>query len=201
MTGCVPEQLIEIINDFDDLDLPVCDAPPHRAALLALYNAADGPNWRNNDNWTSDLPIGEWHGVTAHNGRVIKLHLDNNLLTGTLPSELGSLTNLQALRLSGNRLTGPIPAELGSLEHLQSLRLSGNQLTGAIPAELGSPEYLQQLWLHYNRLTGAIPQQLADLPNLDTLFLSGNQLTGCVPPSLRYVIRDFQRLALPLCDP
>ena len=36
-----------------------------RDALVALYNATDGPNWTNNTNWLSDRPIGEWYGVTT----------------------------------------------------------------------------------------------------------------------------------------
>ena len=50
-----------------------------REALVALYNATDGPNWRNNTNWLSDAPMGEWHGVTTDdNGRVAHLSLDFN---------------------------------------------------------------------------------------------------------------------------
>lgn len=30
---------------------------PHRAALTALFNATDGANWSNNDNWLSNKPL------------------------------------------------------------------------------------------------------------------------------------------------
>ena len=54
-----------------------------RAGLVALYNATDGLNWRENTNWLSDAPIGEWHGVTTGpNGRVIELSLHSNELRG-----------------------------------------------------------------------------------------------------------------------
>ena len=44
--------------------------------LAALYNATVGPNWKDNDNWLNDAPIGEWHGITTDgNGRVIELDL------------------------------------------------------------------------------------------------------------------------------
>ena len=53
-------------------DLPYGE--PDREALVALYNATDGPNWANNDNWLSDRSLGEWHGVrTDANGRVMRL--------------------------------------------------------------------------------------------------------------------------------
>jgi Leucine-rich repeat (LRR) protein len=46
------------------------------------------------------------------------LGLSRNLLTGTIPTELGKLTNLRMLSLSGNQLTGTIPSELGKLNNL-----------------------------------------------------------------------------------
>lgn len=58
-------------------------------------------------------------------------------LTGTIPAELGKLTNLKRLQLGNQQFTGEIPAELGNLTNLQELELGGNQLTGTIPAELG----------------------------------------------------------------
>ena len=35
---------------------------PDPAALAALYEATDGPNWRNNTNWLTDAPLDEWYG-------------------------------------------------------------------------------------------------------------------------------------------
>ena len=64
------------------------------------------------------------------------MYLSFNELAGTIPAELGSLSNLQSLNLSSNRLTGTIPGELGSLSNLESLYLSSNELTGCIPEGL-----------------------------------------------------------------
>ena len=36
-----------------------------RAALVALYNAMDGENWRIDWNWLSEEPIRRWYGVTT----------------------------------------------------------------------------------------------------------------------------------------
>ena len=78
-----------------------------RAALVALYNATDGDSWTHNTYWLSSLPIGEWDGVgTDHGGRVGLLSLRENNLTGTLPPELGTLTNLEGLYLSHNNWKG-----------------------------------------------------------------------------------------------
>ncbi len=47
-----------------------------RAALVALYETADGPNWVYRTNWLSDVPLGDWYGVnTDVAGRVVSLYL------------------------------------------------------------------------------------------------------------------------------
>ena len=63
-------QVVEVIRHY--IIGPPTPAPPvDRAALVALYNATDGPNWTNNHNWLSEAPIGEWYGVTTDDdGRV-----------------------------------------------------------------------------------------------------------------------------------
>ena len=105
-----------------------------REALVALYNATDGENWNESDNWLSDAPLGEWKGVLTDDRRVVVLYLGDNGLTGEIPPELGSLSNLTALYLDTNAL----PPELGSLSNLTDLSLYHNALSGAIPAELGT---------------------------------------------------------------
>ena len=135
-------------------------------------------------NWDEDLPIDEWKGVELADGRVVELRMSSDGIVGTIPSELGSLSNLLSLSLWGNRLTGGIPKELGNLSNLRSLWLSGNQLTGGIPEELGSLSNLQTLDLGGNQLTGVIPKELGNLANLRSLYLAGNQLTGVIPKEL-----------------
>ncbi|MBC6481851.1 MAG: putative Ig domain-containing protein [Hormoscilla sp. GM7CHS1pb] len=123
-----------------------------------------------------------------HPGRRIasnrNLSLTNNSLTGTIPSELGELSNLTKLRLHNNEITGTIPTELGELANLQILGLSANALTGTIPPELGNLTSLQNLYLWQNELTGAIPPELGNLTGLRNLWLQGNHLTGDLPASV-----------------
>ena len=90
-----------------------------RDALVALYNATDGPNWANNTNWLSDSPLESWYGIeTDDGGRVTHIDLIDNRLTGHLPTELGNLSNLTKLGLWSNKLSGRIPSELGDLTNL-----------------------------------------------------------------------------------
>ena len=100
-----------------------------RLALVALYNATDGANWTNNTNWLTNEAISEWHGVvTDGEGRVKRLLLGHNELSGSIPPELGNLANLQRLYLSGNDLSGSISVELRHRSNLRILNVSGTNV-------------------------------------------------------------------------
>ena len=167
-----------------------------RSALVALYNATNGPNWKDNSGWLSNAPIGVWYGVdTDVHGRVTVLNLRFNHLKGTIPSELGSLTELKVLDLWINGLNGTIPPQLGNLANLESMVLSVNKLSGPIPPDLGNLTNSKSLSLGGNQLDGAIPSELGNLINLESLDLSGNQLSGPIPRSLGN-LTSLKRLAL-----
>jgi len=153
-------------------------------ALVTLYNSTNGAGWRDNSNWLVMFPISSWDGVTVENGHVVWLDLSLNNLTGSIPPELGNLTNLQEIYLSSNQLTGSIPPELGNLTNLQRLNLYHNQLTGSIPPELGNLNNLWSASLDENQLTGTIPPEFGNLTNLGSLWINNNQLTGSIPPEL-----------------
>ena len=145
----------------------VVAAQTQRQALEALYDATDGPNWRNSTNWRSTAPLNDWHGVfTDASGNVTDLLLDYNELSGLIPAELGNLTNLWHLSLRGNQLSGEIPYALGYLSNLSRLDLGNNELSGPIPAELGNLRNLQHLSLRGNQLSGEIPTALGNLSEL-----------------------------------
>ena len=233
-TDCVPAALLRVpSNDLSRLFAPVCgaaggSAASDRDALIALYRASDGANWKRKDNWLSDAPSSQWQGVeTDDKGRVIRLRLGGNQLSGEIPPEMGNLTNLGFLALSNNQLTGPIPPEigkltsltslwlqdnqlsgpippqLGSLTGLQWLELSNNHLSGSIPPELGSLVYLRFLMVNGNRLSGAIPGELRNMVYLAWVFIGDNQLGGCIPAewqSVRGHNNDLALLGLPFCD-
>ncbi len=134
--------------------------------------------------WSADVPIADWEGVQLMERglRVRVLRLGG--LSGTIPPELGELSELDYLRLDGNRLTGNIPKELKDLAKLEYLHLNNNLLTGGIPGELGELANLRELSLSENRLTGEVPAELGSLSKLRWLQLGGNRLVGEIPAEL-----------------
>lgn len=174
--------------------------------------------------WNEESPVTDWEGVVVGGrpARVVGLnlttaglsgslpselgdlselrllHLYGNDLTGEIPPELGRLSNLDTLDLGDNELSGPIPSEIGRLSSLTSLDLSFNQLTGEVPTQIGGLKRLEWLVIADNRLTGSITQILESLPNLDYVNIEGNDLTGCIPVRLRDI--DGFLGDLPVCD-
>ena len=155
------------------------------AALLAAKDTLRGTTRLN---WEHDVAMKDWQGVYLEKAggqdRVVYIELWRMGLNGTIPKELGNLSELQTLHLNANGLTGSIPPELGQLSKLRWLKLYNNKLTGSIPPQLGKLAQLEVLYLESNDLEGAIPPKLGRLSKLTTLRLSNNDLTGSIPPQL-----------------
>ncbi|XP_020232732.1 receptor-like protein kinase BRI1-like 3 [Cajanus cajan] len=102
----------------------------------------------------------------ASNGSMIYLDLSYNMLSGTIPQNLGGMAYLQVLNLGHNRLTGSIPESFGGLKAIGVLDLSHNSLHGFIPGSLESLSFLSDLDVSNNNLTGVIPSggQLTTFP-------------------------------------
>ena len=144
-------------------------------ALVDLYNNTNGPNWIHHTNWLTIAPLSTWYGIETQNGRIISLQLQQNNLTGTLPSSLGNLTALSGMSLAFNKLSGNIPSSIGNLSSLFVLDLSNNLFTGSIPASFTNlPAY--QINLSYNYLTGIVPPMTAPpAPYIGIVQLNSNQ--------------------------
>ncbi|RWR97274.1 MDIS1-interacting receptor like kinase 2-like protein [Cinnamomum micranthum f. kanehirae] len=142
----------------------------HVSVLNISYNALYGE--------IPPSPFASWINL-------VSLRLHNNLLiNGSIPSEIGILTNLRELRLSNNQISGSIPPSLGNLSNLVTLVVNENELSGPIPQEIGNLTKLNQLILYYNNITGSIPSTFGRLTNLLLLQLQGNQLSGPIPQEI-----------------
>jgi Leucine-rich repeat (LRR) protein len=115
---------------------------------------------------------------------IISLLLNAYNLNGSLPSEFFlQLTTLKTLELTSRGLVGEIPSEIGSLSQLERLYFDINQLTGTIPSEISSLTQLERLYFDNNQLTGTIPSEIGSL-RVGVLSLYDNHFTGTIPPEI-----------------
>lgn len=165
------------------------------------------------DNTTDPCVFGKnWYGVGCYDacdffrdgpdcyrGRITSLNLWSNNLHGSIPAEIGVLTNLTLLNLAKNNLTGAIPTEITNIKNVEIIDLHDNQLTGEIPPAIcsnqGVTNYLNvnklsikyscyELYLSHNLLTGAIPAELGSVQSLKFLDVSYNTLSGSLPDEI-----------------
>ncbi|MCE2398007.1 MAG: Ig-like domain-containing protein [Gemmatimonadetes bacterium] len=153
-----------------------------REILEIFYEATGGEDWTENENWLSDEDLDDWHGVSARQGEVSGLSLDDNNLVGTLPPELGGLDELFGLVLRYNELSGPIPAELSKFRRLRDMFVSGNAgITGRLPPELGYAGGLEYLSVDDTDLSGPVPLTFA---NLELTRFYFDREGVCIPAAL-----------------
>ena len=189
-------------------------------ALKSFYQSTNGDNWNRNDNWEllklNEIPANcnfeDLYGIWLNTeGRVDAINLYNNNLSGSIPSEIETLTELTGLYLaannleeevpqqltnllklsqlilSANSLSGEIPVNIDKLKNLKRLHLSHNQLTGEIPTNIGQLTRLEYLSLDYNLLEGSMPKELAQLKRLYNLYINHNLLSGCFENELTFL--------------
>ena len=136
-----------------------------KQALLVLYESLGGRAWNNNTNWLQG-DVSSWFGITTVNGRVTRIELANNNLgrgqpgNGSIPAEIGNLTELEVLDLSSNRVRLRVPEEITSLANLERLLLNNNEIE-ELP-DLGDMPSLEEVRVENNRLT------FGDLEPMDT---------------------------------
>ncbi|KAF3521851.1 hypothetical protein HID58_072903 [Brassica napus] len=115
---------------------------------------------------------------------LVELDLEGNRLTGPIPSSISNLTRLTWLNLGGNGLSGTIPDVFKSMKELRLIDLSRNGLYGKLPPSMGSlAQTLTSLYLSQNNLSGTIPDYFSEFKALATFDLSRNRFTGVVPMS------------------
>ncbi|XP_062146061.1 receptor-like protein 56 [Alnus glutinosa] len=85
------------------------------------------------------------------------IDMSSNQLTGSIPFQMGELSQLRSLNLSNNFLTGPIPNSFQNLKDVESLDLSHNKLSGGIPFEFVEMTSLSVFSVAYNNLSGRVP--------------------------------------------
>ncbi|CAB9511792.1 Leucine Rich Repeat [Seminavis robusta] len=110
------------------------------------------------------------------------LSLGYNNLTGTVPPAISNLQRLMSLSLQGSAvLSGSIPSQIGRLTDLIWLDLSGTGISSTIPSELGLLTALDVLKLDSTLLSGEIPKSLALIESLTKFDIGKTSLNGTIP--------------------
>jgi hypothetical protein len=169
-----------------------------RYALAVLYFALRGDGWYNNTGWVTDAHECTWSSLADHSelsnriwdspcdasDRYVSLAIADNNVTGSVPPEIGLLSNLENIDLTENDIAGEIPTTIGILTKLLQLLLSGNDFVGSIPSEIGGLQLLTKLRVGWNRLAGTIPTEIGMLRQISYISASHNLLTGPLPPQI-----------------
>ena len=183
-----------------------------RRVLVEFFEATNGAQWLNKENWGSDAPICSWHGISCLGGtktsdsEVDTIQLPENNIAGALPPSLYSLPLLRFLDLEGNPLTNAgfagfqeaAATEGVSLSPLETLALNGCNLRDITGIE-HAPTTLRDLRLADNNLKGDFPEAIFQVTSLRRLFLDQNQITGTIPSSVGNMqnLIDFHAIGVP----
>jgi hypothetical protein len=167
------------ITNVDQLGLNVAvvgkSRVQQRYILGVLYYATNGEFWPDIQFLNPNVHECDWYGIACNTTDVNVLDISGKNLTGTLPLEIESLTNLYLLRLRDNFISGTLPDRIfKSLDKLIWIDLSENQLGGTIPQNVGNFSVVEDLYLSNNRLQGHVPF----FPNMQRLLLDQNKLTS-----------------------
>ncbi|RWR75584.1 putative LRR receptor-like serine/threonine-protein kinase isoform X2 [Cinnamomum micranthum f. kanehirae] len=108
------------------------------------------------------------------------LNIGDNQISGTIPSQIGHLSDLNALILNGNHIDGEVPLEFCQLTKLHFLDLAANNLSGPIPScfNLTNLEYVH---LEKNAFSGSIPSALSRSSSLISFNIAYNNIIGAIP--------------------
>ena len=140
-------------------------------ALAQLYHSLGGTSWTLSTGWGSGSCCG-WYGITCMAGRVQKISLAKNGLTGSVPEALFSLKALVSMY---------VPRSFcGGREWADSSDISGNDIDLGQADQYDSLAHLAHFAASNCSLSGSVPASLLTSDSLITLDLSGNHLTGTV---------------------
>ncbi|XP_074282426.1 receptor-like protein EIX2 [Silene latifolia] len=150
---------LDIHNNSLSGNIPNCFANSTSLTFVFLsYNKLKGhiPCFNNRDSYRFGLDV-EFH-----------LHLNDNMLSGEVPSCLNDLPNLKVLDIGGNQLSGKMVKWFSAdkFRELQIFRLRGNKFSGTIPKQICSLPHLQIMDFAHNHFMGYIPRCLSNLTSM-----------------------------------
>ena len=109
------------------------------------------------------------------------VHLEDNMLNGSIPLSLGINTNLIDVRLSWNNFTGLLPHYLGHNHRMRIFMASHNNIEGGFPDSFNDMYQLRVLNLGHNLIHGQFPLNLQHFRHLKVLAVQNNRIYGSLP--------------------
>eukprot|EP00298_Acanthocystis_sp_HF-20_P016144 c21391_g2_i2.p1 GENE.c21391_g2_i2~~c21391_g2_i2.p1 ORF type:complete len:726 (-),score=237.71 c21391_g2_i2:45-2222(-) len=116
--------------------------------------------------------------------RLEHLKVDLTISTGTIPTEIFSLTDLQTFAIDNTLISGTVPSEIGFGDQMHEFSLSGSKISGTIPTEVGLLTLVVKFGFANVRLSGTIPTEFGRCTSAEILYLKGNSLSGTVPTEI-----------------
>ena len=166
-----------------------------KAALMKIYNAMDGDNWKidsynSRQKWDLETPLNKWSYVQWDKSTgSLKLDFwyyetaEPIGLKGDFPDCFDELPWLTDLHISNEPgITGTLPQSFNKLTNLKGLDLSYTSMTGLPDVFNGIP--LEKVFISVNKqMTGPLPESLGSSKSLVYLDIESNRFTGTVPDS------------------
>ena len=193
--GSPQRRAVGWMSTFDTRnDATLTPAFIQRYALVVLYFSTTGDEWNMTERWLDpDLHECGWSDTinciedprdSGLDPVVNGLDLTKNNLVGSLPNEIGRLSQLDFLRMSQNRLQGTLPSSLFSGTNITVVDVHKNMLNGTLPNSIADAVDLMMIDLSQNAMTGPLPDGFYDLTALRYANLGQNQFSGPLPTDL-----------------
>jgi hypothetical protein len=199
IVGDVPEQVYALTEAGKLKDLVIAGTKLTLKTPTGTRSCADGlqlylPHLYRNANNNMDAVTQVWCGNEALGSSIPRsiglytalkaLNLEVAGVTGTLPMEVGLLSNLELIHLEGNpELSGTLPAQWAKLDKLRRLVLNNNPgLKGTLPSQWNGMSALTRLELNDGDFSGSLPSRWNGMSELTYLNLGSNSgLSGPLP--------------------
>lgn len=167
------------------------------------------PGWFDETGWLSDAATkcSQWYGIVCNQqGLVEALVMNDNLLSGKIPKEIGLLNDsLIYFDVRENFLANIGYGDHIFLEYLTNvkyLKLAFNYLKyDGIPPQLGAMTSLVELDFSYMLWYGQLKEGIfQNFQNLETLVMGGNEYNSSLPadlvqlPRLKFLYAEFTEL-------
>eukprot|EP00298_Acanthocystis_sp_HF-20_P017758 c21821_g2_i2.p1 GENE.c21821_g2_i2~~c21821_g2_i2.p1 ORF type:complete len:936 (-),score=193.39 c21821_g2_i2:61-2568(-) len=127
--------------------------------------------------------------------------------TGTIPSQIGRLTDIEFIRIRSNGFSGYIPTTFGLLtslsyfvlveeirgdiftlindmNKLDNFSIGSRLIKSVVPSEISKFTSIRHLRLNENSFLGTLPPEVANLTNLYTADFADNLLSGSIPSEI-----------------